>query len=202
MNKYLIVLTTTSMLALALSACARQPALTRQAVGFDRRSAFNVITNFPVEQEFPFSLGQQIDMAVYFMPNLMQEWVRQELSPQAIQVMSVVPNGLPDPEDPYRETILAEFSPAGQPEQKVVLPWRVGHEDILVAVLEYDKPPGPLDQAAIGDWVPATIRMEIRELELLEAIPEGGMQLWRMNLVPAGEAGESLIVGEAIFAAP
>lgn len=187
---------------LLLAACSSGRAASLQPVGFDRRYQFKVFTSLPVEQAFPFEAGQQIRMAVYLMPNPMQDWVRQELSAEAEQLVSIYPAGPPDPNDSYLETILAEFAPAGRPDQQVILPWRVDNDDVLLAVVAAGQVSMRLRQAQVGDMLPAAVLMEVSRLEQLEADLQGASQLWLMELTPVGEVGEKLINGQVDFTLP
>jgi hypothetical protein len=166
-----------------------------QTLLFDPRYAFDIFTEFPRDQAFPFQPGQTLWVPVFILPHPPNEAVRQDISSNLIWYASVYPLGLPDPSDPFQETILIELAASETPEQTWTFAWRVDHHTHLVSFLEDDAAVSLLPLTVDGKQDQALILMEVSSRQRLEEDFEQGITVWRMILKPHGEERDNRIKG-------
>jgi hypothetical protein len=196
-SKILLVFLMTS-----LAACAGSAQPSRLILGFDARYVYDLFTRLDADRGFPFQLGEHIQMEIFLMRHPLQPWVYEQLSPDVVWFGTGRPYGEPDPTEPSFETIMIDIASQAAPENKWHLPWQIDQDDALVVVVETGIPLGRLGSLANGDGVPAKATLEISMVEALETIPETGERIWRVVLIPAGEAEQGLIYSEVEISLP
>jgi hypothetical protein len=179
-----------------VSSCTINMRPIEQVLSFDRRYVFDIASFYPEGEPFPFAEGERVRIPVAIYTHPLREWVFEEISPEALWYGSLRPNGTPDPNDPFGETLLIDISGAEAQEEAVQFAWRVDNDDLLLAVVDSEPVPETLARAEIGTAIPAVLTMEISFLEAFETDSQGESRVWRLVLIPAGEERNNLILSE------
>ena len=75
-------------------------------------------------------------------------------------------------------------------------PWRVGHDEVLIAYIERKGPEQQLEQAIDNPGLIARLEMVLLLLNKLDTDIETNIQTWRMILKPAGVQKPGRIEGK------
>ena len=72
-----------------------------QKLIFDDRYSYNIFTEFPLNEAFPFQPGDLLQLEVFLVSPPVHAIIRQEISTAMVWYASVYPFGQLDPSDPY-----------------------------------------------------------------------------------------------------
>ncbi len=162
---------------------------------FDTRYSFDIFTEYPLEQDFPFKTGERLQVPVFLVSHPVNDYVLAEISSRMVWFASVYPFGQPDPSDPFGETLLLNIQGEEQSPLTWKFPWRVDHDDILLAYLEEHGAVQQVEQAIDNPGLAGGIIMDLIKLEKMEADDKNQIHTWRMILKPAGDQHPRRIVG-------